>query len=954
METRIASSPVSLNVLSQHENECRELLGEYVDDISAGILATAMHLAPYLDQLYRKNLELVSQTLNIETMQLITMAKQALISDFDHASNNEHAMKAIRNFRQKINTIVTVLDVLDKASVANQVNWLSDAADLASASLANWLETRARQNNRLKSASSWTILSMGKLGSGELNFSSDIDLIVLYDTSDDDLDSGRVYVDLARQFASIMSQPTADGIGWRVDYRLRPNPSVTPVAIRLDNAISYYESMARTWERVAFIRARPVAGSFDLSNHFLSEIEPFIWRRYLDYTVLDEMKMMLQREPKPEDLLGFNIKKGNGGIRSIEFAVHVQQIIAGGREPELRQRSTIDALTMLGKAKWIKSESARLLSKHYYQLRRLEHRIQMIHDAHSHQFPRHETALSDLAQFCGYENVMAFRKAVHALTKSVITHTESISSSLGIPSAGTDNLQPISLSLLLDQDDDSNAVTTALSELGYNEVESITTTCRRWMAGQVPSTQSSRSKDILGRFLPEMLKQISKAEHPDKAFNAFARLVENLPFGVQFFSLLESNPNITKVVATLLVASPRMAENLATHSALIDDLLYEEFWQPITIDINAMVKTLTDQMTPFRSHEDRLNHLRITLRHWHFRTHVHLITGILEPSDTGEILSNIAEAAIMVALPMAQDIIHTRHGLLENGALVIMAMGRLGAREMTSSSDLDLVFIHQTSNDEQSQKMTNGERPIHASLYFTRIGQELINILTAPTSEGKAYEVDMRLRPSGKSGPVTIAFDRFSSYQQEQAWTWEHMALIRARIITGFQHENLSKQIESCLVNLMKLPRDREKVINDAREMRQRITTHHPPRSAHDLRLIPGGLIDMDFFSQIMQLLYPTEDGRRIGQAIDGISDLITRQIIPENDGLELKKAMSVLLDLNQIMRLAIIGVHDQTPDALLPQPIAERFNIITISEMDDLVKTHTETILKVVGKTLN
>ena len=953
MEKRIASSPVSLATLSQHENECFALLSGHVDHTSAHILATAMHLAPYLDQLYKNNITLLPRILTEDTHQLMLTVNDTLISDFDQATTNDHAMKAIRIFRQKINTIVTVLDVLDQASVAHQIAWLSQAADLASSTLASWLEITARQKNRLKPNASWTILGMGKLGSGELNFSSDIDLIILYNTASDDLDSGRVYIDLARQFASIMSQPTADGIGWRVDYRLRPNPSVTPVAMRFDNAISYYESMARTWERVAFVRARPVAGSIDLAEQFLSEIQSFIWRRYLDYTVINDMKMMLQREPKPQDLFGYNVKKGNGGIRSIEFAVHVQQIIAGGRQTDLRQRSTIEALANLGRLNWIKPETARLLSKHYFQLRRLEHRIQMIHDAHSHQFPRHGAALADLAQFCGYQDVISFRKAVHALTDSVISHTASISEKLGIHPGDADTTDTISLSLLLDQDDDSDAVTTALSDLGFNDVNSITTTCRRWMAGQVPATQSSRSKDILGRILPEMLTQISKAEIPDQALHAFIRLVENLPIGVQFFSLLESNPNITKVIASLLVASPRMAENLATHSALVDDLLYAEFWQAIDDDINTMASTLSQQMAASPSYEDKLNQLRVMLRHWHFRAHVHLITGILEPSEIGLILTNIAEAAIIAALPVAQEHIHSRYGSLDVGGLAIMAMGRLGTGEMTSSSDLDLVFIHQTPDNDQNQNqiMTNGKRPIHASMYFTRIGQELINILTAPTAEGKGFEVDMRLRPSGKSGPVTIAFDRFASYQQEQAWTWEHMALIRARVITGFRHESLTEQITSCLARLMKMPRDKAKVIQDAKDMRQRITKHNPPRSSHDLRLIPGGLIDMDFFAQMMQLLYPCPDGRRYGQAIDAITALTRRGVISGDDEQTLKSAMTVLLDLNQIMRLVITGVHDQHPDAMLPQPIAERFGITTIADMDHMVKTHADTIIAVTNR---
>lgn len=959
MENRIASSPVTRANLSQHETECLALLTQHIDPEVARILATAMHLAPYLDQLYRKHLTLIPQIIadnqdNAANVAKIIYEINALLnSDFDTATTKDHAMRAIRLFRQKINVVVTVLDLLDRASVAQQIAWLSAAADLASTTLAHWLESQARQMRRLKTATSWAIIAMGKLGSSELNFSSDIDLIILYDCAENDTESGRVYVDLARQFATIMSQPTADGIGWRLDYRLRPNPSVTPVAIRFDNAISYYESMARTWERVAFIRARPIAGSIQLAEQFLSEIDLFIWRRYLDYTVIDEMKLMLQREPKHQDLFGFNIKKGNGGIRSIEFAVHVQQIIAGGREPELRQSSTIEALTALGKSNWINDASAKILSKHYYQLRRLEHRIQMINDAHSHQFPRHGEALSDLAQFCGYQDIADFRQAVHAVTDSVISHTETIAKKLGAKPLEGSHTHPISLFLLLDQDDDSNAVTNTLSEIGFTELDSITSTCRRWMAGDIPATQTSRSKDILGRLMPEILTQIGKAEHPDQAFHAFARLVENLPIGVQFFSLLESNPNITKVIANLLMASPRMAENLATHTALIDDLLYEEFWHPIDLNIDNMVETLSNRIAASRSYEDKLNQLRITLRHWHFRTHAHLISGIVEPFETALILSHIAEAAIIAALPIAKDHIDARYGTIATGSLAIMAMGRLGTREMTSSSDLDLVFIHHTPSDAETPIMTDGDHPIHANFYFTRIGQELINILTVKTAEGRAYEVDMRLRPSGKSGPVTIAFDRFANYQQDQAWTWEHMALVRARIITGFDHEDLANNIETCLKTLFQMPRDNDKVIREAHDMRQRITIHHPPRSAHDLRLIPGGLIDIDFFAQVMQLLNPRSDGRRFGKAIDAITDLGARRIITAKDKKALKTSITVLLDLNQIMRLVLISLHDQNPDAGLPQPIAERFSINTIAEMDKMVKTHAEVILAITGNYL-
>ena len=953
MMTMLIAPPLVKTNPSRHQQECLDLLASVIShQETAAILASAMALAPYLDQLYRKNIDLLTRLANggpedINTA--ITQAREAFEASLNNATNHDQAMVAVRLFRQQINTTVTMSDLLDRAPASDQMRWLSEAADHTSAALISWLEHQVRASGRLHQDARWCVLALGKLGSGELNFSSDIDLIILYDCPPEDQESGRIFVDLTRQFTNIMTKPTADGIGWRVDLRLRPNPSVTPVAIRTDNAISYYESLARTWERVAFIRARHIAGDDHLAKQFLSEIEPFIWRRYLDYTVIDDMRLMLQREQRPDDLLGFNVKKGQGGIRSIEFAVHVQQLIAGGRENRLRNRSTVIALTALAEQQWMAKDEAAILINSYYALRRLEHRIQMMHDAHSHQLPRQEEKLTELAQFCGHADNADFRAAIHDLCLQVTKNTQGVSQKLGVDDNDDDDKQTLTLALLLDQDDDSNAVTLALSDLGFNDVNSIIPTCRNWMAGQIPATQSDRARDILGRILPALLIQISGADNPDQAFHAFVRLVENLPIGVQFFSLLEGNPNIAKVIATVLVASPQMADSLSNHTELVDDLLYEEFWHPIDTDIMRMTEELSSAMMMAKSHEASLDALRVKLRHWRFRVHVHMVTSVIEPFEAGQILSAIAEAAITAALPIAQSRINERFGHLNEGALIIIAMGRLGAMEMTSSSDLDLVFIHQTPEGA----MTDGEKPIPGSLYFTRIGQEIINILTAPTSEGYAYEVDMRLRPSGKSGPVTIAFDRFASYQMDNAWTWEHMALVRARIITGFNHDDLARQIEHCLASVMKIKRTKSRVISDAREMRQRIAKHHHPRSGHDLRLISGGLIDLDFFAQMMQLMHPLENGQRIGQAAAAIASLGSRHIISSEDTEILSKSAQVLMDLNQMMRLTMIRVHEQKPENPLPAPLIERFGIHTVAELDQLVAHHAGLIATLTDKHL-
>ena len=954
------ASPLPRTTLSPHEAECLDLLRGAVDTLDAdadadvlGILAAAMGFAPYLDRLYRDNLTLLPRLIAGDGAAVIADAEATLRTALDTATKAEQVMRAIRQFRQALNMAVTSADLLNLAPIEMQLQWLSHGADSACALLADWLERQARQRGRLRDNARWFILAMGKLGAGELNFSSDIDLIVLYDSDADDAESGRVFVDMAREFTQIMGRPTAHGIGWRVDFRLRPNPSVTAVAMRVDNAMSYYEALARTWERVAFIRARVIAGDRDAGAAFLDEIEVFIWRRYLDYAVLDDMKLMLQREPKTPELYGYNVKKGAGGIRAIEFAVHVQQLIAGGREQSLRASSTITALNALAQQHWISTESAALLTHHYYVLRRLEHRIQMLHDAHNHQLPRNAHGFAQLARFCGHDDSDQFRTAIHALTDAVIENTANVASKLGTRGGSADApTTHLPVTLFLDQDDDNEAVMDALNALGFVEVAGIADTCRKWLAGQLPATQSDRARTILNRILPELLHQISKADNPDQAFHAFVRLVEGLPMGVQFFSLLESNPNLAKVIATIIIAAPRMADTLSDHAELMDDLLYEDFWQAIDSDIAHLTQELSTEFSGAlnaHSHEASLDALRVVLRQWRFRAQVHMVTGLLDPLDAGGVLSAIASAAIAASLPLARARIEARYGHLEGGALAVLALGRLGAGEMTSASDLDLVFIHQAPE----WSSTDGAKSIPSSLYFTRIGQELINILTAPTSQGHGYEVDMRLRPSGKSGPVTIDLDHFSIYQMENAWTWEHMALIRGAVITGFAHGDLEKKLETCLAKIMKIPRDAGQAIADASEMRGRIAKHHPPRSKHDLRLIPGGLIDLDFFTQVMQLIHPLKDGTRIGQASAAIKSLANRNIISKKDARILIESAQIFTRLNQMMRLTMTQIHEQKATALLPQPLMERFGIADVEALDALVAAHADTVKTITAKYL-
>ena len=942
MNDLVAGKP-KLLVPSEHFSECNSFLTEISIAEEAAIpLAAAMDIAPYLGRIIRKNSADLNQVLGGKGAGIIANARAAYSAAIAAATTEDQVMEATRHFRGKVNMVVSVADIFSLEAMPQQMTWLSQAAELAVSEIADWLVRDTRKHENLDEKG-WFILAMGKLGAGELNFSSDIDLIVIHRDDENNHLSSHAYIERTRRLAKILSQPTPDGIGWRVDLRLRPDPGVSPVAIRFNAAITYYEAIARTWERAAFIRARPVAGNLAFAREFLEAIQPFIWRRYLDYSVLEDMRIMLRRENKTDGLLGFNVKKGRGGIRSVEFFVHLQQLIAGGREPSLRCGNTIPALHALAKNQWISEEDASLLEDHYHRLRRLEHRLQMINDAQTHQLPKSLDHMERLAGFCGHDRVESFKQSLERIIDEVWDSTHAVSTRVGLDPTTTDKiLAPLISDLLIGDDDNTDLLYDKLTEMGYESPQNIIPVCRGWMAGRIPATRSGRSRDILARILPDLLYQFSKAARPDTAFSAFVRMVENLPAGIQFFSLLESNSNIAKAIGTILAASPIMAEQMARHPSLVDNLLYHEFWQPLDCGVAVLAAQLADAMANGRSYEDKLNLLRCTVRDMQFQTGVQMITGFISASEAGETFSAIAEATILSVLPYAEDLVVAQHGAIKGSSMVVMALGRLGAKEMTIASDLDLVFIHSAETDAVS----DGEKPITANQYFTRIGQELINALTAPTAEGKCYEVDMRLRPSGKSGPVTVSAARFFKYQIEHAWTWEHMALVRGRIVAGINHGDLTREVSKNLLKIMQLPRDAQKVIKDVTDMRGRIHQHNPPKSPHDLRLIDGGLIDFDFLAQMLQLLHPGGDKMLRPKAIDALAYLAQTGVIDKSETDHLLKAGQKLMDLHQIMSITMTSVKDdRDAETDLPLIFYDMFKISTIGELDAMVDQQAQTI---------
>ena len=884
-------------------------------------LENAKTLSPHLGRLFKIHADDMPLILNKAFNDIIADAEAVLKSGIEATRDDHSLMAAIRLYRGRINHLVAVSDFLDLADINQHMAWLTRAAEFALATLTDHLAG--------EDADQWFILALGKMGAGELNYSSDIDLIIITLIDYDDYDKAQQLVRLTRRLVSIMSTPTQDGIGWRIDLRLRPDPGATPIAIHHDAAMSYYESLARTWERAAFIRARPVAGNIAAGEKFLRDLKPFIWRRYLDFTVLEDLKVMLRREPRDDTLLGYNIKNGYGGIRSIEFFVHAQQLIAGGREPDLRLRRTPDALDALAERRWITIEAAERLKTAYQVWRRIEHRLQMIGDAQTHSKPKSDEALADFAKFCGADDLASFKNEVIALGDQVHQDTDGLLKKLEKQSGQSFDKEHETISLDHDNLDKSHD---GLSALGYTNPEAVMLTTQAWLAGRIPATRSSRARELFSAMLPRLLVKLADTGNPDIGFAAFARLVEKLPAGLQLFSLMDSHDDIAEMIIGIVTAAPKLADIISNYPVLADNLLYRSFWRPED-DWAKQEKELAELVKSSDDYEERLLILRRTCREWQFRTSAQLLQEQISPTRAGRDYTKIADIMIRVGLTIAQDNIARRFGAVADSGITVLAMGRLGAEEMTLLSDLDLIFVYDGESNAHSSG-DEGVKTLPINQYYARLGQELINVLSAQTAEGKCYDIDMRLRPSGNKGPVSVHLDTFFNYQRDEAWTWEHMALIKSRVIGQVGARNPSDVLAEQIPQLIKKERREEDVINDVSVMRERLQSAQKATAFLNIRSSDGGIMDLDFLTQMIQLLPMGRTLPIIRRSRDAGKAFEKAGLVTEAESNAMTTAAKTYMDAIQLMRLLDMDIRDKiAPEDQLPSLLKKRFKINTFGE---------------------
>jgi [glutamine synthetase] adenylyltransferase / [glutamine synthetase]-adenylyl-L-tyrosine phosphorylase len=821
------------------------------------LLASIFGNSPFLSGIAVKEPAFLTRLVEEGANPLFSEIAAAIERPADLREDIAALMQRLRSAKRQVALVAAVAALVGAWSLEQQTDALSRFAEGAlGAALRHLLRQAANRGSiGLQSMdeperdSGLIVLGMGKLGGYELNYSSDIDLILLYDptrariSTRDGIQS--FFVRMARDLVRILDERTGDGYVFRTDLRLRPDPASTPLTLSVPAALAYYESVGQNWERAALIKARTVAGDRVAGQHFLRELEPFIWRKNLDFAAIQDIhsikrQINAHRGGGRIAVEGHDIKTGRGGIREIEFFAQTQQLIWGGRMRELRASPTCEALRRLAAAGRIDPSTAAELIDDYRFLRRLEHRLQMVEDAQTHVLPSDRAGIARIGVFLGYPQTDAFVADLLGHLTSVERHYAELFEQA--PSlSGPGNL------VFTGVEDDPETLRT-LSRLGFAKPAWVAGLVRSWHHGRLRATRSQRVREILTELVPELLRIFGATPHPDTALLRFDQFLSRLPAGVQLFSLFQANPGLLELVAEIMAGAPRLAEQLAQHPALLDAVLAEGFFAPPP-ERSALAADLDQVLAGARDYEDTLDALRRWAGERRFQVGVQLLRRALDGSQAGAALADIAETALAALLPAVEAEFARRHGRVPGGMLGVIGMGRLGSREMTLASDLDLILIYDVP---PGNEMSDGPHPLPIAGYYARLSQRLIGAITAPTAEGRLYEVDMRLRPSGASGPIASSLAGFARYQHESAWTWEHMALTRARPVAG--DPALRVRIAEAIGSVLASKRDAIRLLVDVADMRRRIANENPRPSPWDLKNRRGGLIDLEFIVQCLVL----------------------------------------------------------------------------------------------------
>ncbi|MGC1347235.1 MAG: bifunctional [glutamine synthetase] adenylyltransferase/[glutamine synthetase]-adenylyl-L-tyrosine phosphorylase [Methyloceanibacter sp.] len=871
-------------------------------------LAAALSGAPYLAALAQRAPGLLAECLLRDPDVCLEQAGTELAAAVAAAKTPKDVMAALRRYKRQIALLVGLADLGEVWPTEDALRAMSHAADAAVDQAVKFLFRQAHAAGQIGGPSTvapkgYFVIAMGKLGGQELNYSSDIDIIVFHDANRAELAPGvepsAFFVRMTRELVRLLQEHTGDGYVFRTDLRLRPDPGATQVALSTDAGLTYYESFGQNWERAALIKARVIAGDVEAGEEFLRELEPFIWRKYLDFASIADIHAMKRRvhAHKGHDTIavaGHDIKLGRGGIRDIEFFAQTQQLVAGGRHPELRTRGTIETLAELARGAWIEPTAAEDLSKAYLFLRRVENRLQMIGDQQTHILPNEPEELRRVAALSGFTDADAFADTLVAELARVETHYGALFEKLpALPEAAP--------SIVLPSDEGDPAALAALENLGFRNPQQAIAAVRAWQSGRYPATRSARARERLTDFLPSLLDTFGRTAEPDHALGTFDKVMAEMPAGVQLFSLLAANPSLLRLMADIMGTAPRLASILARRPRLLDAVLDPGFFGAVPTP--AKLKELVVKALARASdYQDALDRARIVGREQGFLIGVRVISGTVSASQAGAAYATLAEMLIETLAARVEAELERQHGAMPGGKAVVVAMGKLGSREMTAASDLDLITVYDFAGEGVQSA---GPKSLPGSHYYTRFTQRLIAALSAQTPEGSLYQVDMRLRPSGSQGPVATRLASFIDYQRNSAWTWEHLALTRARVVSG--PPELRQTIERTISEVLRRPRDRAQVAADVRIMRDKIEEEKGTRDIWDLKHVRGGLIDVEFLAQFLQVVRAHEHPEVLEQnTVGALSKLLQGGVISLADAEVLIPAATLYHTLTQCLRLCL------------------------------------------------
>jgi len=741
------------------------------------------------------------------------------------AANAPDVPTALRRERLAIALAVAIGDLAGAFPLARVVHELTTFADRA-------LDAAIRHaiTQRVPGAApdGFVALALGKQGAEELNYSSDIDPILLFDPQrlarrprDD---PGEAADHLARQIVQILSRVDAEGYVLRVDLRLRPASEVSPLALPVNAALAHYESSALAWERAAFIRARAAAGDITMGEAFLSQIRPFVWRKSLDFGAIAEIGRLTRRirathgqvaVPGP----GFDVKRGRGGIREVEFFAQTLQLIHGGRNPALRTRGTRESLDALAAAGLVDPADAAMLGAAYDRLRVVEHRLQMISDRQTHTLPENPSALDAVARLDGLPDGATLVAELGEITARVGARYDALIAANPAPP----EITPLS---------------TAADPLAAR--------IAGWRESGVRALRSEAAQAAFETVLPALLAAFAAAPDPARALTRFEQLVGHLPSVLNLFHLLAARPGLLEVLVRVLALAPPLADALARRADLLDPLI-----DTTAFDLPGDTAAIAVQFATHEAGEDYerlLDRVRRRVGEARFTLGVQLIEARQDPIDIAAALCRVAEAAITVLANAAAAEFAQTHGEIPGGELVILGLGRLGGGMLTHASDLDLIYLFTGDHAAES----DGRRPLGGTMYFNRLAARVSSALSVPTAEGALYEVDTRLRPQGTQGLLAVSLDSFARYQNEDAWTWEHMALARARVIHGSAEARAT--VAAIVDPVLRRARDPAKLAADVLDMRAKMAAHKHPAGPLDVKLLRGGLVDLEFLIHFLQL----------------------------------------------------------------------------------------------------